>query len=83
MDPLDYMGQMERAHARTRVGWYIRSDHRYAFRTGQWALIKEVQWDAQRGRFQWLVEWPDGAQDLWPVRDPVADYKFSKIQIDV
>lgn len=60
--------------AEQRIGWHIKSDHPYAYRTGRWATIV----DAREGtdRILWMLVWPDGATDSWVVDDPTAEYQF-------
>lgn len=64
----------EQTEAEQRVGQQIRSEHPYAYRSGQWARIVAVV--PARGRKAWLLEWPDGATDTWAVLDPAAEYEF-------
>jgi len=64
--------------ARSRVGQYIRGLHPYTFRSGQWAAITNAVWDPARQRYHWVLLWPDGQGDEWPVIDPAAEYEFRK-----
>lgn len=64
----------------SRVGQEIRSQHRYAFRTGQWALITGLTTicihENAEGRGCYQLQWPDGVTDDWAIEDPVANYEF-------
>lgn len=51
----------------------VRQTHPYGFRSGQWArALTTVE---SFGRPCWLVEFPDGAQDWWPIEDANAGYE--------
>ncbi|WP_104086548.1 hypothetical protein [Arthrobacter sp. GMC3] len=63
----------------TRAGQEIRSQHPYAYRSGQWALITGTakicaHENQTRGCYQ--LRWPDGATDDWAIEDPAADYEY-------
>lgn len=63
----------------SRIGQQIRSCHRYAYKSGQWATIVGiteicVHENERRGCYQ--LEWPDGATDDWAIEDPAASYEF-------
>lgn len=47
--------------------------HPYAFRSGEWARVLTTV--PSRGRECWLVRFPDGKVDWWPIEDPLADYE--------
>lgn len=52
----------------------IRSCHPYAFHSGEWGrLLTTVE---SQGRDCYLIQWPDGAEDWWPVEDAMAGYEF-------
>jgi hypothetical protein len=53
----------------------IRATHPYGFRSGEWARVVNVV--PARGRDCYLVEFPDGVTDLWPVIDAWDPYEFS------
>jgi hypothetical protein len=54
----------------------IRATHHYAFRSGEWAdLLTTVE---AYGRPCYLVEFPDGVTDFWPVDDADHGYEFSE-----
>lgn len=62
-----------------RTGQEIRSEHPWAFRSGQWALITGiteicVHKNTKRGCYQ--LRWPDGVTDDWAIEDPAAEYEF-------
>lgn len=59
---------------------YIRGNHPYHFRSGQWAHLFSVQHDSE-GRDLWCVEFPDGKTDVWPSWDTQADYDV-RVQIE-
>lgn len=59
---------------------YIRGRHPYAYRSGEWAHLFSIQHDAE-GRDMWVVEFPDGATDVWPSWDAEADYDV-RVQIE-
>lgn len=58
----------------------IRANHRYAFRSGEWARIVgvSVQYPAIGvvPRICFDVEFLDGATDQWPVEDQGYQYEF-------
>ena len=56
---------------------FIRTMHRYGFRSGKWALLKGTITDPQTGRECYLVEFADGMADFWVVNDPDGQYEFS------
>jgi hypothetical protein len=57
-----------------RVGLLVRATHPYSYRSGQWAVIVTVV--PARGRDCWLVEFDDGATDVWVCDDPSAGFEF-------
>lgn len=59
---------------------YVRGTHPYAYRSGNWAHLFSIQHDDE-GRDLWVVEFPDGAMDVWPSWDKQAGYEV-KIQIE-
>lgn len=52
----------------------IRHTHPYGFRSGHWAVIRAVVPGPDRDCY--LVEFPDGVTDFWPVEDPSEPYEF-------
>lgn len=60
-----------------RIGHEIRSEHPYAYRTGQWARILSIVTISDRECYS--LRWPDGATDEWAVDDRVAAYEFRLI----
>lgn len=52
----------------------IRATNPYAFRSGSWAQI--IGFERHHGRRCYIVKFPDGATDLWPVNDPAAGYEL-------
>lgn len=61
--------------AQSRIGQRIKSDHPYAFRSGQWATIVDAA--EKDGRVLWSLLWADGARDVWAANDPTATYRFT------
>lgn len=61
------------------VGQSIRGTHRYAFRSGDWAVIRAVV--PGEGRDCYLVEFPDGVTDFWVVNDPDEPYEFGAVHV--
>lgn len=59
---------------------WIRSCHWAQYRRGEWARIVMVV--EARERPCYLVEFIDGATDLWVVDDPAAAYEFAE-SVDV
>ncbi len=57
-----------------QIGQQIRGTHPYVFRSGDWATIRAVV--PGDGRECYLVEFPDGVTDFWPVDDHAAGYEF-------
>lgn len=51
----------------------VRQTHPYGFRSGEWARVLTTV--ESYGRPCWLVEFPDGQQDWWPITDPDAGYE--------
>lgn len=51
----------------------VRATHPAGFRSGEWARVLTTV--ESRGRPCWLVEFPDGAQDWWPIEDADAGYE--------
>ena len=72
------------SEALERIGSEIRSLHRYAYHSGEWATVVGLQVQENEVRpfngFQlrlcYILEWPDRTIDLWPVNDPNAGYEF-------
>jgi hypothetical protein len=61
--------------AQKRIGQRIKSDHPYAYRSGQWAtIVGATQTD---DLILWSLLWPDGERDDWAVDDSAAYYEFS------
>lgn len=70
------------------VGKRIRGTHPYTFRSGEWATVRAVVQATVRvvvpfravvpgaDRDCYLVEFPDGQTDYWPVVDPSEPYEF-------
>jgi hypothetical protein len=63
---------------------YMRQTNTNGYRSGQWARVTDVRYLARlhgpQGREPrpvFVVEFVDGATDLWPVDDPCAGYQFS------
>lgn len=52
----------------------IRATHHYAFRSGEWADLFSIQYDDE-GRALYVVEFEDGAQDVWPAWDLQHGYE--------
>jgi hypothetical protein len=63
--------------ARSRVGQEVRSMHRYAFRSGEWARVTTAAMDV--GGPIWHVEWPDGTTDWYAADDPDGQYEFRAV----
>lgn len=61
-----------------RLGQLIRSNHRHAFRSGEWAEITGVA--IIKGHGCWVVRFPDGKWDEWVINDPDGQYQFAVIQ---
>jgi hypothetical protein len=60
-----------------KVGMEVRSEHPYAFRSGEWALVTKLVRVSVLGDLMcWEVKFPDGVEDLWAVEDKMADYEF-------
>lgn len=57
-----------------QVGQKICGTHPYTFRSGEWATIRSVV--PGDDRVCYLVEFPDGETDFWPVVDPNEPYEF-------
>jgi hypothetical protein len=53
----------------------IRATHHYGFRYGKWAEIIAVT--PHKNRACYVVKFPDGVTDLWPVHDPSDPYEFN------
>lgn len=57
---------------------FIRATHPHAFRSGEWAqLVAAVESPEIPGRTVWLVVFPDGATDEWPVDDEAHGYELT------
>lgn len=56
----------------------IRSMHRYAFRSGEWATLigAEMSKDLLPVRACFVAMFPDGVKDSWAISDPDAEYEF-------
>lgn len=52
----------------------IRTTHPHGYRTGQWAVLAAIV--PARGRQCYLVSFPDGETDLWPVTGQSDCYEF-------
>jgi len=61
-----------------RVGQEILTQHPYAYRSGQWALITGTTLIAvgKKLRECYLLRWPDGVTDEYAIEDPTAEYEF-------
>jgi hypothetical protein len=53
---------------------YIRSNHWAAYHSGEWARILTVAPSPERDCY--VIEFPNGDTDYWPVEDPTAEYEF-------
>lgn len=53
---------------------HIRSCHWAAFQSGTWAKILTIAPSEERDCY--VIEFPDGRTDYWPVDDPTAEYEF-------
>jgi hypothetical protein len=51
----------------------VRQTHPDGFRSGQWAKALTIV--ESYGRDCWFVEFPDGAEDWWPITDDLAGYE--------
>lgn len=67
---------MDKEELHSRVGQEIRSCHRWAYRTGQWATITAVVPYGNDGSDLWRVVWPDRDTDVWVPDDEMANYEF-------
>lgn len=56
-------------------GAQVRATNPYAYRSGEWADLINIT-DHANGRRCYLVRFPDGASDFWPVDDEDAGYEF-------
>jgi hypothetical protein len=56
---------------------FIRQQHPYGFRSGHWAQVIGTSTAEGAGCLCWLVVFPDGRTDCWPVEDPSAGYEFA------
>ena len=56
----------------------IRATHHYGFRSGEWARL--VCMVPGPTKDCWLVEFPDGVTDFWPVYDPADPYEFRTVE---
>lgn len=54
----------------------IRGTHPYVFRSGKWAELVCTMDDPGKDRRCYLVRFPDGVTDWWPVEDEAAGYEF-------
>lgn len=60
----------------------VRATHPYGFRSGEWARIVAVVptvTTAGDPRECYLVSFPDGVTDLWPVVDASDPYEFREL----
>lgn len=55
----------------------IRAVHPCSFRSGEWAKLVCVVPGPDRECY--LVEFPDGVTDFWPVVDPANTYEFASV----
>ena len=59
----------------------MRAMHPYAFRSGEWAVVRGSALLPVRAgepdRACWLVQFSDGATDFWAVDAPEYEYEFS------
>ena len=55
----------------------IRTMDPYGFRSGQWGHIEYITAADENGRRCYVVRFPDGVEDLWPV-DSAAQYEFEE-----
>jgi hypothetical protein len=53
----------------------IRSNHPYAYKSGQWGAITGLV--TVKGRSCYNVIFQDGSVDHWPVVDEQAEYEFA------
>jgi hypothetical protein len=60
--------------AKKRIGQHIKSDHDWAYKSGQWATIVGVS--ELPDRLTYSLRWPDGNEDTWVVDDATASYQF-------
>ncbi len=62
----------------------IRANHNYAFRSGEWAVIVGLglsDFERLSQRMCYLVVFPDGVTDAWPVYDEIAQYEFDPVEV--
>lgn len=52
----------------------IRATHHYGFRSGEWANLVCIVPGEEKDCY--LVEFPDGVTDFWPVNGPSDPYEF-------
>lgn len=57
----------------------IRATHHYGYRCGEWAEVLATVPDVSRDRDCYLVRFPDGDTDFWPVHDPDDPYEFREV----
>lgn len=63
---------------------FIRATHPDAFRSGEWARLRgttALPGFPEGDRVCYLVEFPDGAADFWPVGGPERGYEFSDTHV--
>lgn len=60
------------------IGQEIRGTHPYAYRSGEWAKIVDIELTQVRGktRWVWVMRWPDGAEDRSPIHNSGYDNEF-------
>lgn len=56
------------------IGQEIRGTHPYCYRSGQWAVIRDIV--TAKDRRCYLVQFEDSMVDFWPVEDSQAGYEF-------
>lgn len=61
---------------RRRIGQLIRVASRTHWSYGRWATIVAVVPSLERPC--WMVEFSDGAPDVWPIYDSDNDYEFQE-----
>jgi len=66
----------------------IRSTHRYAYRSGEWAILVGVKvmeitnFMETVTRPCYLVMFPDGVTDSWPIFDPDVKYEYQNLTVN-
>lgn len=64
--------------AKENIGKYIMSSHRWAYKSGQWGKITDVEYIHKLYRDVYVICWDDDIVDLWPVNDDIANYEFKE-----